>query len=81
MQNNPNKHPLSSMNKQTQAIHTAFQRRDSYGALSMPVYHTAAYEFDSAADMADAFCGSTAAPCISATRNWSACLSAAPSWL
>ena len=69
------------MNKQTPAIHTAFPRRDSYGALSMPVYHTAAYEFDNAADMADAFCGSTAAPCTSATRNWSACLSAAPSWL
>ena len=50
------------MNTQTQAIHTAFQRPDSYGALSMPVYHTAAYEFDNAADMADAFCGSTAAP-------------------
>lgn len=81
MQNNPNQNPLPSMNKQTQAIHTAFQRRDSYGALSMPVYHTAAYEFDSAADMADAFCGSTAAPYISATRSWSACLSAAPSWL
>ena len=69
------------MNKQTQAIHTTFQRRDSYGALSMPVYHTAAYEFGNATDMADASCGSTAAPCISATRNWSACLSAAPSWL
>lgn len=45
------------MKKQTQAIHTQFQRRDAYNSLSMPVYHTAAYEFDNADDMADAFCG------------------------
>lgn len=44
------------MNKQTQAIHTAFQRRDSYSALNMPVYHTAAYEFDNAADVATPRC-------------------------
>ena len=42
------------MKKQTQAIHTQFQRRDAYNSLSMPVYHTAAYEFDNADDMADA---------------------------
>lgn len=45
------------MKKQTQAIHTQFQRRDAYNSLSMPVYHTAAYEFDNADDMADAFAG------------------------
>lgn len=28
------------MKKQTQAIHTQFQRRDAYNSLSMPVYHT-----------------------------------------
>ena len=38
------------MKKQTQAIHTQFQRRDAYNSLSMPVYHTAAYEFDNADD-------------------------------
>ena len=43
------------MDNQTKAIDTPFGRRDAYGALSMPVYHTAAYEFDTAADMADAF--------------------------
>lgn len=41
------------MKKQTQAIHTAFQHPDTYGALAMPVYHTAAYEFGNAAEMAD----------------------------
>ena len=43
------------MKKQTQAIHTQFQRRDAYNSLSMPVYHTAAYEFDNADDTADAY--------------------------
>ena len=57
------------MKKQTQAIHTRFQSRDAYNALSMPVYHTAAYEFDNAADMADAFCGRTNTPDYSRVMN------------
>ena len=57
------------MKKQTQAIHTSFDRRDAYGSLSMPVYHTAAYEFDTAADMADAFCGRVMAPDYSRVMN------------
>ena len=57
------------MNKQTQAIHTPFQSQDAYNALSMPVYHTAAYEFDNADDMADAFCGRTDAPDYSRVTN------------
>lgn len=35
----------------------------------MPVYHTAAYEFDNADDMADAFCGRTDAPDYSRVTN------------
>lgn len=57
------------MKKQTQAIHTRFQRRDAYNAISMPVYHTAAYEFDNAAEMADAFCGRTDSPDYSRVTN------------
>lgn len=57
------------MKKQTLAIHTDFQRRDAYDALSMPVYHTAAYEFDNANVMADAFCGRTDAPDYSRVMN------------
>lgn len=57
------------MKKQTQAIHTRFQSPDTYNALSMPVYHTAAYEFDNASDMADAFCGRTNAPDYSRVMN------------
>ena len=57
------------MKKQTKAIHTQFQSRDAYGSLSMPVYHTAAYEFDNAAEMADAFCGRSDAPDYSRVTN------------
>ena len=57
------------MKKQTQAIHTPFAHRDAYGSLSMPIYHTAAYEFDTAADMEDAFTGRVAMPDYSRTMN------------
>lgn len=57
------------MKKQTQAIHTAFQSPDAYHALSMPVYHTAAYEFDNADEMSDAFCGRTEMPDYSRVTN------------
>ncbi|MDO4164139.1 MAG: aminotransferase class V-fold PLP-dependent enzyme [Bacteroides sp.] len=57
------------MKKQTIAIHTQFQHRDAYNALSMPVYHTAAYEFDNASDMADAFCGRSDLPDYSRVMN------------
>lgn len=57
------------MKKETEAIHTRFQSPDAYGALSMPVYHTAAYEFEDAATMADAFCGRIDAPDYSRVTN------------
>ena len=57
------------MKKQTQAIHTQFQRPDAYSSLSMPVYHTAAYEFSDAVSMTDAFCGRTDDPDYSRVMN------------
>lgn len=57
------------MNKQTLAIDTPFQKPDAYGALSMPVYHTCAYEFADAATMADAFCGRIDEPDYSRVTN------------
>ncbi len=57
------------MDNQTKAIDTPFRKRDAYGSLSMPVYHTAAYEFDTAADMADAFTGRVIAPDYSRVMN------------
>lgn len=57
------------MKKQTAAIHTSFQSPDAYNALSMPVYHTAAYEFDNASEMSDAFCGRSDRPDYSRVMN------------
>lgn len=57
------------MNKQTLAIDTPFQKSDVYGALSMPVYHTCAYEFADATVMADAFCGRIEEPDYSRVMN------------
>lgn len=57
------------MKAQTRAIHTGFPSRDAYDSLSMPVYHTAAYEFENAAAMADAFCGRVKAPDYSRVMN------------
>lgn len=57
------------MKKQTLAIHTPYQREDVYGSLSMPLYHTAAYEFPNAKAMADAFCGRTQDPDYSRLGN------------
>lgn len=57
------------MKKQTLAIHSQYQSRDAYNALSMPVYHTAAYEFDNAEVMADSFCGRTDMPDYSRVTN------------
>lgn len=57
------------MDKTTKAIHTAFPQGDPYGSLSMPVYHVAAYEFDDADVMADAFCGRVIMPDYSRVLN------------
>jgi O-acetylhomoserine (thiol)-lyase len=57
------------MKKETIAIDTPFERCDAFGALSMPVYNSVAYEFDNANDMADAFTGRVVAPDYSRTQN------------
>ncbi len=57
------------MKKQTIAIHSRFPRQDAYNALSMPVYHTVAYEFADAGDMSDAFCGRSDSPDYSRVMN------------
>lgn len=57
------------MKKSTIAIDTKLPRRDAFGAIAMPVYHTASYEFETAKDMADAFCGRVLAPDYSRVMN------------
>lgn len=54
---------------EAQLLHTPFDKEDAYHSLSMPVYHTAAYEFDSAEAMEEAFCGRTADHAYSRITN------------
>ncbi len=41
------------------SIHTKFEKEDPYCALSIPVYNSVAYEFETAEQMEEAFCGRT----------------------
>jgi O-acetylhomoserine (thiol)-lyase len=41
----------------TDVISKQFPRKDAHGAITMPVYNTAAFEFDTAEEMEDAFLG------------------------
>lgn len=50
-------------------LHVPFGKTDAYNALSMPVYNTAAYEFDTAEAMEEAFCGRTADHAYSRITN------------
>ncbi|WP_321518528.1 PLP-dependent transferase [uncultured Bacteroides sp.] len=50
---------MKELSFESQVLHTPFEKEDAYHSLSMPVYNTAAYEFDSAEDMEAAFCGRT----------------------
>ena len=57
------------MKYETKILSTKYQKPDAYGALSMPVYYTSAFEFPSAKAMSDAFCGRSMAPSYSRIAN------------
>lgn len=57
------------MRKETKAIHTPFRLPDAYGAISMPVYHTAAFEFANAEEMIESFSGRNGMPDYSRVTN------------
>ncbi len=57
------------MNYETQILNTKYQQPDVYGALSMPVYYTASFEFPNAKAMSDAFSGRSPAPSYSRIAN------------
>lgn len=57
------------MKYETKILTTKYQKPDAYGALSMPVYYTAAFEFPSAKAMSDAFCGRSMALSYSRIAN------------
>jgi len=52
-----------------QILHTPYSKPDAYGALSMPVYNSAAFEFDTAEQMEAAFTGKTAEHTYSRVTN------------
>lgn len=58
-----------SLHEATRAIHVPYAQRDPYDALSMPVYQSVSYEFDTAAAMTEAFSGRSGAPDYSRTGN------------
>jgi O-acetylhomoserine (thiol)-lyase len=49
----------ANISSATRMLHTPYPIADAYNALSMPVYHAVAYEFDTAAQMEAAFTGKT----------------------
>lgn len=57
------------MRQDTAAIHTAYAHSDTYNALSMPVYHSVAFEFDDFDTMSAIFCGRTDMPDYSRVGN------------
>lgn len=57
------------MHKETLATLTDYQKRDAYGALSMPVYNCCSFEFETAKDMSDVFCGRVLDPEYSRVMN------------
>ncbi len=57
------------MKYETKVLTTKYQKPDAYGALAMPVYHSAAFEFPTAAAMSDAFCGRSMSPSYSRIAN------------
>ena len=57
------------MKYETKVLTTKYQKPDAYGALSMPVYLTAAFEFPSAKAMNDAFCGRSMDPSYARIAN------------
>ena len=57
------------MKYETKILTTKYPKPDAYGALSMPVYYTAAFEFPSAKAMEDAFCGRSMAPSYARIAN------------
>ena len=57
------------MQYETKVLTTKYQKPDAYGALSMPVYYTAAFEFPDAKAMSDAFCGRSMAPSYARIAN------------
>lgn len=60
---------MEDISFEARVLHTPYEKPDAYNALSMPVYNTAAYEFDTAEAMEAAFCGNTSDHAYSRITN------------
>lgn len=60
---------MEEVSFETKVLHVSYEKADAHRSLSMPIYNTAAYEFETAEAMADAFCGRTADHAYSRITN------------
>lgn len=60
---------MEELSFEARVLHTPYEKPDAYNALSMPVYNTVAYEFETAEAMEEAFCGRTADHAYSRITN------------
>ncbi|MDR2389079.1 MAG: PLP-dependent transferase [Tannerellaceae bacterium] len=60
---------MKNISFEAQLLHIPYEKPDIYHALSMPVYHAVAYEFETAEAMEEAFCGRTKDHCYSRITN------------
>ncbi len=60
---------MDTINQDDRLLSLGYPKPDPYGSLSMPVYHALAYEFKTAEEMEDAFCGKTDEPTYSRVSN------------
>lgn len=60
---------MEDLGFEAKVLHTPYEKPDAYNALSMPVYNSAAYEFETAEAMEAAFCGRTSDHAYSRITN------------
>jgi O-acetylhomoserine (thiol)-lyase len=60
---------IENFSFERQLLHTPYEKPDAYKALAMPVYQSVAYEFDTAEEMEEAFCGRSKDHCYSRITN------------
>jgi O-acetylhomoserine (thiol)-lyase len=60
---------MKALSYEAQMLHAPYGKPDVHQALAMPVYHSVAYEFDTAEAMEAAFCGRNSDHCYSRITN------------
>ena len=60
---------MNSQDFENRLLGVGFPKKDVYGSLSIPVYHALAYEYETAEEMEEAFCGRTDSHTYSRVTN------------